>query len=63
MSKQGRIHAELSDENFDFFEAEMKRRGVKQTTPMINILLSELREIRKEMQTTAQNRKATPHRE
>jgi len=56
MSKQGRISAELSDENFDFFEAEMRRLGVKQATPMLNMLLSELRHLRTEMQTSAQIR-------
>lgn len=52
MSKQGRLHAKLSDDNFDFFEAEMKRVGVTQPTPLINMLLSELRELRQELRRT-----------
>lgn len=55
MSKAGRINAELSDENFEFFDAEQKRRGVKSSTAMLNFLLAELRELRTELRKSTQN--------
>lgn len=59
MSKNGRIHAELSDDNFNFFESEKKRTGIVQTTAMLNSLLSELRHLRTESPKPAHYRTRT----